>query len=281
MTTTQDKSETVTDVVSARDAEAARLSKLAQSMIGTLALNPNYATIAPTTAKVCRVLDAPQTGLPKRMPIEIFSAYDPLGQLFDGAPLQRNLGSIVQFNQASFAAILEAGCDLRPDRTIITDEELEFSRETQIKMDRLRVDLAKYSISSANQFYATQKSRKMEEAISAGVLPTTQIRSREAIMLEFDANRMALTEMLMDLSHKFFPIALEVRIRAMQILRLKMVELEESERELAQAYHHPWAPSHLWKVCAGIQIRIHPQILMAATRSPLYPRDALEGIAEI
>jgi hypothetical protein len=240
---------------------------------------------APTTAKVCRELDATakQPGHASKLPPEVFTQYDPYAASYAGVSLQKEFGRAVQFNPDTSKALLASGARLVEDSTLITGDEKTRLLEIQTKMDNLKSQLSKFSNTAANSEFQNQSHRRVVETLQSGALPEKIIRTLDSIHKEFETNRRALNELLLDLYHQAFPLAIKAHAKALEIIREQQAFLETKEREEATAFALPWAPSFLWKACATIQARIHPDRLRiaASSDSPATPRELLEGIYEL
>jgi hypothetical protein len=237
---------------------------------------------APTTAAVCHELDATakQPDRVTKLPLEVFTQFDPTADKF---ALQKAQGHIIQFNPATAKALLDAGARLVDDATLISDDEKTQLLQIQGKMDKLKTELSKSSTAAASTEFFNQSTRRVVETIQSGALPEKNIRTMDSIHAEYATNRRALNEVLLDLFHEAFPLAIKARSKALEIIRAQQAFLENKEREEAKAFALPWAPSFLWKACATIQARIHPDRLRlsASSDSAATPRDLFEGIFEL
>lgn len=268
-----------------RRAESSRnlIAKI-DAAIGEVSLPDEAAKTAPITFECCRELDGRGAGhrdsfgkKVRHFPPHVFSFFDPDAATYAGQVLQKDFGRMIPFRTETFEALLGSGARLGSG-AILSDAEIARAREIQMKMDELLKQMAKFSNAAANAEFYAQSSRLVVETLQSGSLPEKNIRTMDSIHKEFETKRRALTELLMELSHEIFPLAVQAHVGALKILRSLMIYTEISERETAKDFHIPWCPSYLWKSCFAAQIRIHPDRLRAAVESVAQPRDLLAGI---
>jgi hypothetical protein len=249
----------------------------------------DWVKTAPTTAKVCLALDQNAknpAGRAAKLPPECFMQYDPFAAMPEkiGQSFQRDLGRIVQFNAATSKALIAAGARLVADATLITDDEKMQLLKIQTKMDNLKTQLSKFSTAAATTENYGQAQRRVVETLQNGALPSKPVRLLDSIHAEYAANRQALSSVLFELYHQAFPLAIKVHAKALFLIREEQAYLETREREMAENFSLPWAPSLHWKACVTIQNRIHPDRLRCAASSDSgatsssTPRELLEGI---
>src|ERR1039457_6654049 len=157
------------------------LLALIDSAIRAVEPKTDWLKSAPTTAAVCHELDlkAKQPDRVAKLPPEVFTQYDPLGDKFS---LQKPQGHIVQFNPETAKALLAAGARLVEDSTLISDDEKKLLVEIQGKMDKFKMELAKSSTAAANAEFFNQSTRRVVETIQSGALPEKNvIRTMDSI----------------------------------------------------------------------------------------------------
>jgi hypothetical protein len=286
MNNTTQTNEPTTGTLGQRRLESSRnLLGLIDSAIRAVEPKTDWLKTAPTTTAFCLELDkgAKQPGTPSKLPREVFTQFDPTADTYQGGSLQLEYGRLLHCTPDTAKALLAAGARLVEDATLITDEEKTLLLEIQAKMDSLKTELSKYSNQAANAEFHNQSQRHVAETLKSGALPAKPIRLMDSIHAEFSTNRRALSEVLFDLYQQTFPLAIKAHAKAVEIIRAQMAFLENEEREKATAFTLPWAPSFLWKACAAVQIRIHPDRLRNAAREPstATPREMLAGIYDL
>lgn len=230
---------------------------------------------APTTAKFIGVLDLPDDGSfrPKAFPQEIFIDYYPCAERFS------TFVKLAQPTPDMLAATLD---NWRKDTNddLLTSDELESLRVCEAKIETLALAMRPFAQSQAYSEFQRQGTREIADAIEAqGVQAGTQNwRSHETISHEFTAKRKAITEVQIRIGRETFPLVLRIRAKVMDILRSKMAVLEETERNAAEKFCHPWRPGYLFCALATFQMRLHPGRLKPNADGAIFrPRDSLEG----
>jgi hypothetical protein len=285
MNTSTNIEPTINNLGNRRIAASRNLLSLIDSAIRAVEPKPSWLESAPTTAAVCRVIDATakHPGHANKLPLEVFTQFDPFAASYAGVSLQKNLGCVVQFNPDTSKALIEVGSRLVEDSTLITDDEKTHLLDIQGKMEKLRAELSKFSNAAATAEFHNQSHRRIVETLQNGALPEKNIRLMDSIHQEYSANRAALSEVLLDHFHQAFPLAIKAHAKALEIIREQMAFLEAKEREESTVFALPWKPTLAWQACATAQMRLHPDKLKvaASSDSPSTPREMLEGIIEL
>lgn len=270
-----------------RMAAVADILKQIDDLLLDSRLTTEQAAAAPTTFEFINSLDGPATGplgaygvRAKKFPAAIFSRFDPEAPA-QNPMIKPDYGTIIPFRPETLAAIIEAATPFVENAAILDEDDLATLRKIQTKFTSVGQELQKYSNTAANTEFQQQKNRRVAEALETGALPDKSVRTFESIYTEFNANRAALTEVQLQLSHQAYPLVLKAYRRVFELVRGQMARLEATERELAAAFRIPWAPSYLWKSCAAIQIRLHPSRIADAASQANNPQVLLEGILKL
>jgi hypothetical protein len=278
---------TIQNLGQRRNSSVADILTQIDRALQSFALAEDAGSSAPTTVAFIRELDSPATGprgifgeRMKQFPPQIFSRFDP-EEMILGYPHRHDFGKLTPFRPETLAALIASSAAHMESTEILTTEQIATLRDLQKKFSDISPQLAKFSNLAASAEFHNQSARRVSETLQKGELPSAPIRTHESIILEFSSNRRSLNELQLQLSHQAYPLVLKAYGKTFEIIRAQMARLEAGERDIAAAFHIPWAPSYLWRACASIQMRLHPARLADNVEDQISPRSMLEGLIKL